>query len=427
MGVWIVKTISCVIVIALTLVTAPLAAQDYSTPVDPHFTVVMNADPGHYVRGHLDAMGIGGNFEFTEGDASGTALVRDDNEDGIPDFLSLNFDDLEGSEVNFPWTFVRVGAHHTAGENLEAGTYTDATRDHIFDDLGPVGNSAFDHTECDDLGEFTISEFEYEKNSDGAIHVIAVDLLYTAVCENGDGQVRYDVSYSDAPKGGDTGGGDDGGGPPPPPPPPPPPFQIVFGSDDEPIPTTIGNSGTATVNFRSAVDSTFNSDLHFTVTTDAKEHEDFTATIAPAMLPAPGIGEGEVTVTTGPNTFPRPYQVVVHASDGRKVSSRAFLIDVECTPPTVLGINQPQTVSKKVGEQVHLAVTPNGSGPFVYQWYRGFRGMNRDPIQGAHFDKLDFTATQTGHYWVRVSNACGSVDSNTASVWANGEDPIRRR
>ena len=62
-------------------------------------------------------------------------------------------------------------------------------------------------------------------------------------------------------------------------------------------------------------------------------------------------------------------------------------------------------------------MTPAGSAPQKYQWYQGYRGMTNTPVSGG-----TNASVQTGPinevtpYWVRITNPCGSVDSNTAFV-----------
>ncbi len=224
--------------------------------------------------------------------------------------------------------------------------------------------------------------------------------------------------------GGDTPGG---GGTTPPPPPPPVQFQIPIELEIEPL--VLANSGSHKITFSTAVGSSFNSDLHLAVETDAFEHEDFHASITPAMIPAPGVGEGELTITTGPLAFPRVYSVKLIASTNDQAFSRTFLVQVLCDPPMILGTNQPKSVTAANGAQVTLEVTPSGTGPFFYQWYKGVPGMTRNPVLAANESKLTFTTRETATYWVRVSNACGSVNSTGATVTTTGtlSGPARRR
>ncbi len=224
------------------------------------------------------------------------------------------------------------------------------------------------------------------------------------------------------------GGGDDGGGGTTTT--PPAPFQIQFPSDFDVEPVVLTNSGSRTIPFKIAVDTTtFNSDIHLAVETDALDHEDFHASVTPSTIAAPGAGNANLTITTGPLTFPRIYQVALIATSGDQTFSRTFLVHVSCDPPFILGTSQPKSIVAANGTQVTLEVKPSGSGPFFYQWYKGIPGMTRNPVLAANESKLIFTTRETAIYWVRVSNACGTVNSNAATVTTTGSlsGPARRR
>lgn len=179
----------------------------------------------------------------------------------------------------------------------------------------------------------------------------------------------------------------------------------------------IGNAGSQMFQFNTVADSsTFDSDLHLSVVSDAQEHEDFKVEITPAMIPAPGVGEAAITVTTGPMTHPRVYTATVTASTDTQTTSSSFQVDVQCDPPSILGTDQPKTITAQNGTQVELAVTAGGTGPFTYQWFKGYPGMTGNPVAAAHESKLIFTTRATETYWVRISNACGTVNSLPATV-----------
>ncbi len=211
---------------------------------------------------------------------------------------------------------------------------------------------------------------------------------------------------------------------------PGPAFQVAISPDFDVAPLVMNNSSSRVVKFSTLIDSTFDSAVTLSVVTDAKAHEDFHATITPGSFIRPGAGNGEVTITTGPLTFPRIYNVVIVgiAEDGT-VAQRTLLVQVLCDPPFILGTNQPKSIIAVNGTQVTLEVKPNGSGPFFYQWYRGVPGMTRNPVLAANESKLIFTTRETATYWVRVSNACGTVNSGAATVATTGtlSGPARRR
>ncbi len=86
-----------------------------------------------------------------------------------------------------------------------------------------------------------------------------------------------------------------------------------------------------------------------------------------------------------------------------------------CTVPMIT--TQPQSQTILSGQTQSISVSASGATPFTYQWYRGSGGDTSNPLSGATSrDYTTPTLTQTTSYWVRVTNPCGSADSNTATV-----------
>lgn len=86
-----------------------------------------------------------------------------------------------------------------------------------------------------------------------------------------------------------------------------------------------------------------------------------------------------------------------------------------CTPPTIVA--QPQNAVVPSGSSVTLRVGASGTLPLSYQWYEGTSGITTTPVTGATASVLAVpSVTQTRQYWARVGNACGSVNSVTATV-----------
>jgi hypothetical protein len=80
----------------------------------------------------------------------------------------------------------------------------------------------------------------------------------------------------------------------------------------------------------------------------------------------------------------------------------------------ILGIDQPRSTSFSGSGSASIETKVIGSGPVTYQWYRGARGSTNFPVSNGTGATL--TTNEEGMYWVRASNACGSVDSATAVV-----------
>lgn len=77
---------------------------------------------------------------------------------------------------------------------------------------------------------------------------------------------------------------------------------------------------------------------------------------------------------------------------------------------------QPASTSIAKRNSATLAVVASGTTPLAYQWYQGISGNTSAPVgtNSASFTTPKLTATTS--YWVRISNACGSANSNTATV-----------
>ena len=145
--------------------------------------------------------------------------------------------------------------------------------------------------------------------------------------------------------------------------------------------------------------------------------DDVIVTFDQSVFPQPGRGSTNMTIRTSPQTFPGTYLVNVIGTSGDQRGGAAFQLIVDCAPPFILGLNQLKGFNVNRGSTGRLEVTPGGSGPFFYQWYLGSSGQTNFPIAGARSKSFTTSAINSGTpYWVRVSNACGSVDSQTATV-----------
>jgi hypothetical protein len=147
--------------------------------------------------------------------------------------------------------------------------------------------------------------------------------------------------------------------------------------------------------------------------------DDVTKTFDQVLFPAPGSGKTNLTLKVAPLTLPNTYNVFVTATGGDATGGTTFLLTVDCGPPTILGIDQPKDTSVNRGTTSKLTVKPSGTGPFFYQWYSGYSGLTAFPIKGSTGATLTTPAINgASPFWVRVTNACGSVDSRTVNVRA---------
>ena len=91
-----------------------------------------------------------------------------------------------------------------------------------------------------------------------------------------------------------------------------------------------------------------------------------------------------------------------------------------CIAPTITAQPIGKTISS--GEQATLTVGASGTEPRSYQWYEGAKGDTSKPV-GTNSSSFTTPAlTVNKSYWVRVSNSCGSVDSEAASITVTATD-----
>lgn len=82
-----------------------------------------------------------------------------------------------------------------------------------------------------------------------------------------------------------------------------------------------------------------------------------------------------------------------------------------CVLPSITAHPTSRTINP--GQSTTLTVT--AINPASYQWYQGTAPSTTTPV-GTNSNSLTVAPSVTTSYWVRVSNACGSVDSTTATV-----------
>ncbi|PYQ31948.1 MAG: hypothetical protein DMF56_02285 [Acidobacteria bacterium] len=82
-----------------------------------------------------------------------------------------------------------------------------------------------------------------------------------------------------------------------------------------------------------------------------------------------------------------------------------------CVLPGITAQPTPRIINP--GQSTTLTVTAINATS--YQWYQGTAPSTATPV-GTNSNSLTVTPAATTSYWVRVSNSCGSVDSNTVVV-----------
>jgi len=93
-----------------------------------------------------------------------------------------------------------------------------------------------------------------------------------------------------------------------------------------------------------------------------------------------------------------------------------------CVLPEITDHPQGQTIDYKT--TAALGVTATSVQTLSYQWYQGDSGDTSTPVGEDSDSYTTPNLTETTSYWVRVSNACGSVDSETAIICVLPATPI---
>lgn len=84
------------------------------------------------------------------------------------------------------------------------------------------------------------------------------------------------------------------------------------------------------------------------------------------------------------------------------------------SPPPVI-LSHPSSTAVVQGQTVSLAIAATSPIALTYQWYAGASGTTTHPISGAVYSSFTTPPVVTPlSYWVRVTNAVGSTDSQTA-------------
>ncbi|HEX3071206.1 MAG TPA: immunoglobulin domain-containing protein [Thermoanaerobaculia bacterium] len=210
---------------------------------------------------------------------------------------------------------------------------------------------------------------------------------------------------------GGTGDGSGSGGTPTPPSSSP---RVILTEEVRTTPVAMTNSSSSQIPFSVFAQSTSTSDVQLSATSDA---EDLLASVSPSTIPAPGLGDAIATIRTTSTTRAGIHAITITAFDGTTSASATIFVTIACDPPLILGIDQPKNTTVTLGRPANLTVKASGSGPLTYQWFSGAKGLVNFPLAiGSSPNFTTSAINDTASYWVRVSNPCGSVDSQTVTV-----------
>jgi hypothetical protein len=122
------------------------------------------------------------------------------------------------------------------------------------------------------------------------------------------------------------------------------------------------------------------------------------------------------SLNTGALQSTTQFWVRVFNSCGQANSNTATVtVQPACQAPSIF--TQPQSSTIARGGSTLLGVAVAGTTPFTFQWYRGASGNTSQPIAGATGASYNTgPLLTTTSFWVRVTNACDSVNSATATI-----------
>jgi hypothetical protein len=87
---------------------------------------------------------------------------------------------------------------------------------------------------------------------------------------------------------------------------------------------------------------------------------------------------------------------------------------IPCVAPAIT--EHPVSIMVRAGTRAPFGIAVTGSTPLQYQWYEGPKGDINDPVGVSQPGFVSPPAVRATSYWVHVSNACGSADSEAATL-----------
>jgi hypothetical protein len=129
----------------------------------------------------------------------------------------------------------------------------------------------------------------------------------------------------------------------------------------------------------------------------------------------PIAGATEANFTTPPLTQTEKFWVRISNAAGQADSDAATVSVILAMAPGFTA--HPASEEIDAGSTTTLEVAAIGAGPLAFQWYAGISGDTASPVAAATANTFTTPVlTAPASYWVRVTNASGSADSNTAVI-----------
>lgn len=196
-----------------------------------------------------------------------------------------------------------------------------------------------------------------------------------------------------------------------------PAYLTTIGATDNAncvAPTITANPQAATIT------STTGTTLNVAVAADSDtvnhplSHQWYAGASGDTSVPVAGQTTPALPVTTAGTYWARV------TSNCGTVNSAAAAVTM-CTTPAVS--SQPASPTITQGMQINLSVGATGSTP-TFQWYQGTSPNTGQPLTGQTTSTLTVAPVATTSYWARLSNACGTANSVTATVTVVSPPPV---
>ncbi len=125
-------------------------------------------------------------------------------------------------------------------------------------------------------------------------------------------------------------------------------------------------------------------------------------------------GNSKTITLTAAKTGYESKSETFNASNGSNHTINFTLTPV-CTAPTIT--THPQSQTKTAFESVTFSMTATGTEPFSYQWRKN--GTDISGATGSSYTISSLVTADAGNYDVVLTNSCGSVTSNAATLTVN--------
>lgn len=135
---------------------------------------------------------------------------------------------------------------------------------------------------------------------------------------------------------------------------------------------------------------------------------------------SPVAGGTTASIQVSPSSTTSYWVKVTNSCNAGGANSNAAIVTVNagsCTAPQIT--SQPTGSTVTFGNSAQLSVTASGTATLTYQWYVGAKGNTSNPVFNATTATINVNLQSTTSLWVRVTNSCGTADSNAVTVTVN--------